>query len=76
MDKDKDREDIMVLSYEQRSLDTDRLEAPPGHIVTGVKLRNLGGHVNLELQARGTVGREEGKKKEIKDQLCLTPSSR
>ena len=40
----------MMMTYEQRSLDTDLLEAPLGHVVTGVKLRNIGGHVNLEVQ--------------------------
>ena len=28
----------------------DKLQAPPGHVVTGVKFRNLGGHLNLELR--------------------------
>jgi hypothetical protein len=39
---------IMALTYEHRSIDTDRLEAPSGHVVTGMRLRNLGGHLNLE----------------------------
>ena len=34
----------------QRSVDLDKLQAPPGHVVTGVKFRNLGGHLNLELR--------------------------
>ena len=25
-------------------------QAPPGHVITGVKLRNIGGHINLEVQ--------------------------
>jgi hypothetical protein len=28
----------------------DRLEAPVGHVITGLKLRLLGGHLNLEIQ--------------------------
>lgn len=39
-----------MMTYETRALDTDLLEAPPGHVITGVRLRNLGGHVNLEVQ--------------------------
>ena len=31
-------------------MDLDKLQAPPGHVVTGVKFRNLGGHLNLELR--------------------------
>lgn len=46
--------DYMKMSYEQRALDTDRLEAPPGHVVTGVRMRNIGGHINLEAQVRET----------------------
>ncbi len=45
---DEEGTDFMTLSYEQRSVDTDRLEAPPGHVITGVRMRNIGGHVNLE----------------------------
>ncbi len=57
---DEEGEDFMTMSYEQRSVDTDRLEAPPGHVVTGARLRNIGGHVNLEIQVtpiRFTDGR-------------------
>ena len=42
--------DYMKMSYEQRAFDTDRLEAPPGHVITGVRMRNIGGHINLEAQ--------------------------
>jgi len=41
---------VFTMSYEQRALDTDSLSAPSGHVVTGLKLRNIGGHLNLELQ--------------------------
>ena len=44
--------DYMKMSYEQRAFDTDRLEAPPGHVITGVRMRNIGGHINLEAQVR------------------------
>jgi len=50
VDADKPNEDFMMMSYEQRAFDTDRLEAPAGHVVTGVKLRNIGGHLNMEIQ--------------------------
>ncbi len=54
VDTDKANEDFMAMSYEQRAFDTDKLEAPPGHVVTGVKLRNLGGHLNMEIQVGGS----------------------
>merc|ERR1719292_132265 len=38
------------MSYEQRAMDMDTLSAPEGHVLTGVKLRNIGGHLNLEIQ--------------------------
>merc|ERR1719445_1372561 len=41
---------IFTMSYEQRAMDMDTLEAPEGHVLTGVKLRNIGGHLNLEIQ--------------------------
>ena len=44
--------DYMTMSYEQRALDLDILQAPPGHVVTGVKFRNLAGHLNLEIRVR------------------------
>ena len=31
-------------------MDMDSLQAPDGHIMTGIKLRNIGGHLNLEIQ--------------------------
>ena len=36
------------MFYENRALDLDLLEAPPGHVITGVRLRKLGVHLNLE----------------------------
>ena len=41
-------EDIFEMSYESRSLDLDTLEAPKGHVITGLKFRKLGSHINLE----------------------------
>lgn len=43
--------DYLMMTYEQRALDMDRLDVPIGHVVTGLKLRSLGGHLNLEIQA-------------------------
>jgi len=41
---------VYTMSYEQRSVDLDTLVAPEGHVLTGIKLRNIGGHLNLEIQ--------------------------
>lgn len=38
------------LSFEERSIDMDRLVAPLQHVVTGVRFRMLGSHLNLEVQ--------------------------
>ena len=43
-----DKDDIFEMSYEERSLDLDVLEAPKGHVVTGLRFRKLGSHINLE----------------------------
>ena len=32
-----DRDNIFEMSYESRALDTDVLDAPPGHVITGKK---------------------------------------
>ena len=42
--------DYFMMTYEQRALDMDRLDAPVGHVITGLKIRSLGGHLNLEIQ--------------------------
>ena len=44
--------DIFEMSYEERSLDLDVLEAPKGHVVTGVRFRKLGSHINLEARVK------------------------
>jgi len=41
---------VFTMSYEQRAVDLDTLAAPEGHVLTGVRLRRLGGHLNLEIQ--------------------------
>ncbi|KAI9565211.1 hypothetical protein GHT06_008993 [Daphnia sinensis] len=40
-----------TLRYEERALDLDDLVAPKGHVITGLRFRKLGGHLNLEAQA-------------------------
>ena len=35
-----DKENIFEMSYESRALDTDTLDAPPGHVITG-KIREV-----------------------------------
>ena len=40
-----------TLNYEQRAVDLDDLVAPEGHVVTGLRFRKLGGHLNLEMEA-------------------------
>lgn len=54
----KDQEDSIedglgyaTLSYQERALDLDDLHAPDGHVITGLRFRKLGGHLNLEAQA-------------------------
>ena len=46
----REGKDYMMMTYEERSLDTDVVEAIPGHVITGVRLRKLGGHINLEVR--------------------------
>jgi len=41
---------VFTMSYEHRAVDLDSLAAPEGHVLTGIKLRSLGGHLNLEIQ--------------------------
>ena len=49
--------DYFMMTYEQRAVDMDRLEAPVGHVITGIKLRSLGGHINLEIQVNAYIER-------------------
>ena len=41
---------VYTMSYEQRAIDLDTLSAPEGYVLTGLKLRNIGGHLNLEIK--------------------------
>lgn len=43
-------QDYKKLSFEDRSIDLDRLEGPKDHAVTGVRFRMLGSHINLEVK--------------------------
>ena len=40
--------EYFMMNYEKRSIDIDRLDAPLNHVITGIRFRNLGGHLNLE----------------------------
>lgn len=42
--------DYFMMSYEHRALDIDVLDAPIGQVITGIKFRSLGRHINLEIQ--------------------------
>jgi len=39
------------LSYEERALDLDKLSASTGSVITGIRFRQLGGHINLEIRS-------------------------
>lgn len=47
----REGQDFFKLDWLQRSIDLDDLIAPPGHVLTGVSFRNLGGHLNLMMRA-------------------------
>lgn len=46
----KDGVDYLTLNWQYRAIDLDDVNAPDGHVVTGVSFRNLGGHVNFEVE--------------------------
>ncbi len=46
----REGKDYMMMSYEERALDLDLVEAEPGHAITGVRLRKLGSHLNIEIK--------------------------
>ena len=50
-DSTEDGMNYATLNFEQRALDLDDLVAPEGHVVTGLRFRKLGGHLNLEMEA-------------------------
>ncbi|XP_053678808.1 uncharacterized protein LOC128729178 [Anopheles nili] len=39
-----------MLSYERRAIDLDDLHVHPGYVLTGVRFRSLGTHVNLQIR--------------------------
>uniref|UniRef100_A0A1B6KBP6 Uncharacterized protein n=1 Tax=Graphocephala atropunctata TaxID=36148 RepID=A0A1B6KBP6_9HEMI len=43
--------DYMKMSYYKRAIDLDDLKAPPEHVITGIKFRKIGAHLNLEIRA-------------------------
>ncbi|XP_075237274.1 chemokine-like protein orion isoform X1 [Lycorma delicatula] len=42
--------DYHMMSWEERGIDLDELTAPQNHVLTGVKFRKLGTHLNLEIR--------------------------
>ncbi|RZF33110.1 hypothetical protein LSTR_LSTR013281 [Laodelphax striatellus] len=42
--------DYHMMSWDQRALDLDDIVAPSGYVMTGVKFRKLGTHLNLEVR--------------------------
>lgn len=53
-DKDVKRDvDFHVLSYENRSIDLVKVKADTDFVVTGLRFRVVGGHLNLEAQFTG-----------------------
>jgi len=47
----KNGEQVMRMDYTNRALDLDDINVPPSYVVTGVRFRHLGSHVNIEVQA-------------------------
>jgi len=43
--------DYMKMTYYKRAMDLDDLTAPPEHVITGLKFRMVGSHLNLEIRA-------------------------
>ncbi|KAG5678259.1 hypothetical protein PVAND_007951 [Polypedilum vanderplanki] len=46
----RDGLDYHTLAWDRREVDLDDLTAPSGHVVTGVKFRVVGRHLNLEMR--------------------------
>ncbi|TRY79845.1 hypothetical protein TCAL_08833 [Tigriopus californicus] len=44
-------EEMFTMSYKSRDIDLDLLEVPKHSMVTGIRFRDLGGHINMEIQA-------------------------
>ncbi|XP_031632298.1 uncharacterized protein LOC116346405 isoform X2 [Contarinia nasturtii] len=52
--------DYHTMSWDKRAIDLDNLVAPKSHVVTGIRLRVVGTHLNLEIrvtEADFTTGR-------------------
>ncbi|XP_059475453.1 uncharacterized protein LOC132196671 [Neocloeon triangulifer] len=43
--------DYHKMDYEQRAIDLDDLVAPPGYVLTGIRFRRIGTHLNAEILA-------------------------
>ncbi|XP_039753443.1 uncharacterized protein LOC120628861 [Pararge aegeria] len=43
--------DYHMLSYEKRAIDLNKLQSPPGHVLTGVRFRMSGSHLHLEIRS-------------------------
>jgi hypothetical protein len=46
----RDGVDYHTMSWDKREIDLDDLKSPTGHVVTGVKFRLVGRHLNLEMR--------------------------
>lgn len=42
--------DYHTMAWDKRAVDLDDLIAPAHHVVTGIRFRTLGGHLNLEIR--------------------------
>lgn len=38
------------MAWDKRAIDLDDLVAPASHVVTGIRFRTLGAHLNLEIR--------------------------
>lgn len=43
--------DYHTMTYEQRAMDLDDLQAPEGYVLTGIRFRRIGTHINPEILA-------------------------
>ncbi|XP_011496806.1 PREDICTED: uncharacterized protein LOC105361355 isoform X2 [Ceratosolen solmsi marchali] len=46
----KEHVDYHTIMWEKRAIDLDDLDAPEGHLLTGLKFRIIGAHLNLEIR--------------------------
>jgi len=56
----KDSQQTVRMEYTKRAIDLDDLLVPSSHVITGVKFRTLGRHVNLEVQVSSTFFKDWG----------------